>query len=125
MSVLEKFANQPYLNLETFRRNGDSMHTPVWFVQDGQKLYIRTMAESGKVKRVRNNPKVNVAVCEVDGRVMGEWVAGIGREVRGEPEIELKVDQLLDVKYGELKRDLARKAAQAGRKYTILEISVS
>jgi hypothetical protein len=125
MSVLEKFANQPYLNLETFRRNGQAMRTPVWFVQDGQKLYIRTMAESGKVKRVRNNPKVNVAVCEVDGRVMGEWVAGIGREVCGEPEIELNVDQLLDVKYGEVKRDLARKAAQAGRKYTILEISVS
>jgi uncharacterized protein len=125
MSVLEKFANQPYLNLETFRRNGEAMRTPVWFVQDGQKLYVRTMAESGKVKRVRNNPKVNVAVCEVDGRITGEWLAGIGREVRGEPEIELKVDQLLDVKYGEVKRDLARKAAQTGRKYTILEISIS
>jgi hypothetical protein len=122
MSVLDPFANQKYLNLETFRRNGEAMRTPVWFVQDGQTFYIRTVAESGKVKRVRNNPHVNIAPCEADGSVTGPWVAATGREVRGEPEIESTVDQLLDVKYGEIKRELERKAAEAGRKYTILAI---
>lgn len=122
MTMLDQFAGKKYLNLETFRRNGEAMRTPVWFVQDGQMLYIRTVAESGKVKRVRNNPRVNVATCEADGKLTGPWVAATGREVRGEPEIESKVDQLLDVKYGEVKRELARKAAEAGRRYTILEI---
>ena len=121
MSALDPFANQPYLNLETFRRSGEGMKTPVWFVQEGEKFYIRTVAESGKVKRVRNNPRVNVAVCEADGRLTGAWVAGRGREVRGDPAVEAKVDRLLDAKYGEIKREMARQAAEAGRKYTILE----
>jgi uncharacterized protein len=124
MNSLDPFTNQPYLSLETFRRSGEPMRTPVWFVQDGQTLYIRTLAESGKVKRVRNNPRLNVAVCDRDGKVTGPWVAATGREVRCEAEIESKVDRLLDNKYGEIKRELSRKAAKEGRKYTILAIVV-
>ena len=39
MTPFEKFTRQQYLNLETFRRNGESMKTPVWFVQDEKTLY--------------------------------------------------------------------------------------
>jgi uncharacterized protein len=124
MNVLDQFSEKKYLNLETFRRSGESMRTPVWFVQDGRTLFIRTVAESGKVKRVRNNSRVNIAICEADGELTGPWVTATGHEVRNEPETESKVDQLLDVKYGEIKRELTRKAAEAGRKYTILAIVV-
>lgn len=120
---MDQFADQPYLNLETFRRSGEALRTPVWFVRDGEKLYIRTVADSGKVKRIRNTPRVNVALCEADGRVTGDWFPGRGREVRDDPAVEERVDRLLDVKYGEVKREMARKAADSGRKYTILEIA--
>jgi uncharacterized protein len=122
MKSIDQFTGHNYLNLETFRRNGDAMHTTVWFVQDGDLLYIRTQAESGKVKRLRAHPSVGVAVCDVNGRLLGPWLTATGRELGGNAEIEARVDQLLDVKYGEIKREVARKAAEAGRKYTILEI---
>ncbi|HAE59309.1 MAG TPA: PPOX class F420-dependent oxidoreductase, partial [Anaerolineae bacterium] len=47
------FQNQQYLSIETFRKNGQGVKTPVWFVQDGEVLYIWTQTDSGKAKRVR------------------------------------------------------------------------
>jgi hypothetical protein len=123
MSTLEPFARQQYLNLETFRKNGASMPTPVWFVQDGETLYVRTVANSGKVKRIRNNGQVNIAPCKVDGALLGDWLPATAREVQDE-QIDQKVDRLLDKKYGLMKKMFALSAALKGRKYTILEIQV-
>ena len=116
------FTTQPYLSLETYRKNGEAVRTPVWFVRDGDRLYIRTVAESGKVKRLRRNPRLRIALCDRLGNVTGPWVAATGREVRDDPALYARVDQLLDEKYGEMKRQLAAQAAAEGRVYTILEI---
>jgi len=67
------FQNQQYLNLETFRKNKTGVKTPVWFAQEGETLYIWTQADSGKAKRIRNNPAVNIAPSKADGTPLGEW----------------------------------------------------
>ena len=121
MTNFEPFARQQYLNLETFRKNGDSMPTPVWFVQDGEIIYVRTVANSGKVKRIRNNSQVNIAPCKVDGALLGDWMPAVAREVKDE-QIDRKVDRPLDRKYGVIKKMFALSAALQGRQYTILEI---
>ena len=112
------------MNVETFRKNGKGVRTPVWFVQDGDTLYIRTIADSGKVKRIRSNPRVNLAPCRVDGELIGEWVPAIAHEV-SDPLIDRKVDQLLGKKYGFIKTIFALSGAFNHRKYTILELKVS
>ena len=122
MNVLDQCEEKPTLNLETLHRSGEATQTPVWFVKDGDRLYVRTAVESGKVKHLRNNPYVRIAVCGQDGTLLGPRATATAREVRNDPNVETKADQLLDVKYGEIKRELARQAAEAGRKYTILEI---
>jgi uncharacterized protein len=76
------FARHKYLNLETFKKGGQGVKTPVWFAAepslklDSQdaKLYVYTIGVSGKVKRIRNNPLVNVAPCDMRGGLQGEWV---------------------------------------------------
>lgn len=123
MKRIDAFERKKYLNLETFRRNGAAMRTPVWFVRDGDLLYVRTIANSGKVKRARNNPQVNIAPCRVEGTVTGDWVPALAREVGGE-EIDRKVDRLLDRKYGLIKKAMALQAVKEGRSYTILEIKI-
>lgn len=124
MSALDLFRDQSYLNLETYRRSGEALQTPVWFVQVDETLYIRTMADSGKVKRIRGNPRVQVAPCGREGQLLGPWVPAQARQVREAPAVEAEVDRLLEVKYGELKRQFARQAAEAGRVYTILEVRI-
>ena len=118
---MDAFAKQKYLNIETFRRNGVGVKTPVWFVQDGGVLFIRTIADSGKVKRVRNNSRVNIVPCKMDGTPLGEWVPASAREVK-DNEIDRKVDRLLDKKYGLLKKMFAAAAGRNGQKYTLLEV---
>jgi len=76
------FAGQKYLSLETFKKNGASVKTPIWFAAEtsasldsnGATLYIYTIGVSGKVKRIRNNPRVNIAPCNMRGTPLGDWV---------------------------------------------------
>ncbi len=72
---LKQFRNQEFLSLETFRKNGIGVKTPVWFAQEGDALYIWTIGDSGKIKRIRNNPQVNIAPCKRLGKVTGAWMA--------------------------------------------------
>lgn len=65
-----------YLSLTTYKRDGTAVSTPVWFVQEAGRLLIVTDAASGKVKRIRNNPGVRVALCTASGRLRSQLVSG-------------------------------------------------
>ena len=67
-----------YVNLETYRRNGQPVATPVWFTLDdnNKMIYVITRTETGKVKRLRNNSKVRIVPCGIRGRPKGEWLNG-------------------------------------------------
>ena len=65
--------------LVTFRRNGASVATPVWFGIQGDRLYIRTGAQDGKVKRIRRDPRVLLAPCNFRGRPLGRPMTATAR----------------------------------------------
>ena len=83
---LAALAGGKYLNLETYRRTGTPVRTPVWFAADDQNpgsLFVYTELNAGKVKRIRNNSSVRIAPCNMRGTVKGEWVAATARLVEG------------------------------------------
>lgn len=123
MTTLEPFHQQQYLNLETFRKSGVGVKTPVWFAQEGETLFVLTAANSGKVKRIRNNGWVNIAPCRGDGALLGAWVPALARELKDE-ESSRKANRLLDKKYGLMKKMFGLTAALQRRKETILEIKL-
>ena len=93
---------QKYINLETFRKNGQGVRTPVWFAGEAEegvpeKLYVYSTADSGKAKRIRNNPRVRLAPCDVRGKLLGEWIEAVAGIVTGE-EAEHAM-KLLNKKY--------------------------
>ena len=94
---LAQFGGQKYMALETFKKNGEGVKTPVWFVLHNDALYVYTEADSWKVKRIRNNPRVRVAVCNIRGDVRGQWLDGTASIVDGDER--LAADKLLDRKY--------------------------
>jgi PPOX class probable F420-dependent enzyme len=81
-------AGKRYLNLETYRRNGKGVRTPVWFAAaqepGGPKLYVYTLANSGKAKRIRRTGVVRIAPCDSRGKVTGGWIAARAEIVSGE-----------------------------------------
>ncbi len=115
------FAGHKYLNLETFKKSGDGVKTPVWFAADpaarldssDAKLYAYTIGVSGKVKRVRNNPRVRIAPCNARGGVLGEWMEARAEIVTGEEAA--RGTALLNKKYFPWKQIMAFFASFSGR----------
>lgn len=95
---LAQFANQKYLSLATYKKDGTAVPTPLWFAQEGRVFYVYTLANAWKVKRIRNNPRARIAPCDVRGKIKGEWVDAEAR-ILDQSESE-KVHRLLDQKYG-------------------------
>jgi len=121
--LLNQFENQLYLNLETYRKNGEAMRTPVWFVDENNILYVRTIVKSGKVKRIRNNPKVKVVPCEADGQTTGQWVEGFARFIT-EPSDAGRIEKLFDLKYGEVKKGIDAQRKAQGLLYATIAVEV-
>jgi len=92
-----------YINVETYRRSGEGVRTPVWFVESGGVYYILTRGDSGKVKRLHHNQAVKVAPCKMDGEVIGEWFEAQGSFVDSEESVKA-IKGLFDEKYGPLSR---------------------
>lgn len=97
-----QFSGQKYLNLETYRKNGAAVATPVWFAEEVRVFYVYSLANAGKVKRIRNNPRVRVMPCDVRGKPKGEWVEARARilDASGAEHAH----RLLDKKYGWIKK---------------------
>lgn len=69
-------AGARYLNLESFRRDGTAVRTPLWFAPsaDGAVFYVYSVADSFKIKRLRRNPRCRIAACTMRGAVTGPWL---------------------------------------------------
>ena len=68
-----------HISIKTFRKNGEGATTPVWFVEENSKFYICTGGATFKVKRIRNNPKVQIAASDSGGNLKGEYFDGKAR----------------------------------------------
>jgi len=68
------FTDEKVISLETYRKNGEPVRTPVWFLEENGMLYVHTDDSTGKVKRIKRNPKVRVAPSHFRGKPKGEYI---------------------------------------------------
>lgn len=97
VTTLDRLAAEKYILLTTFRKDGRAVPTPVWAVRDGEALAAWTVADSGKVKRIRRDGAVTVAPCDIRGRPHGEAVSG--HATICDPAGTRRVRELLKQKY--------------------------
>jgi uncharacterized protein len=96
---LSQFSKKQYLALETYRRDGQPVRTPVWFLEDSSRLlYIVTDSKSGKVKRIRKNPSVRVVPSSYKGNPEGRWLDAEATLLEENGASEIK--SMLNHKYG-------------------------
>ncbi|HET6951778.1 MAG TPA: PPOX class F420-dependent oxidoreductase [Acidimicrobiales bacterium] len=72
-------AQARYVRLTTYRRDGTPVATPVWFALGDGALYAWTGEDTGKVKRIRNEPRVTVGPCNARGTPTGPAYAASAR----------------------------------------------
>ena len=115
-----------YVSLETFRRDGTGVRTPVWAAALDGRLVIVTGGDSPKVRRLRRDAKVRVAACDARGAVRGPWHQGQGRVI-DDARHAARAHAALRQKYGWQMLALDGFARLSGRlaRRAFLEISLS
>jgi uncharacterized protein len=119
-----------YLRVTSYRRDGTGVATPVWFVAEGERLLVETDAGSYKVKRIRHDPHVSVAMCSARGKTLSDPIEAQARILPWDAE---RIGPMFKDKY---RIDLAffrplravQKVAHLGRKQdgpVLLEITPS
>ena len=71
---LSELADERFVLLTTFRRSGEPVSTPVWIARDAAGPMVTTPKKSGKVRRLRNDDRIELRPCNRMGRVEGEPV---------------------------------------------------
>src|SRR5690349_2602716 len=98
MNAVAPFEQQRYMALETYRKTGEPVRTPVGFVREGDAWLVRTLDHAGKVKRIRANSRVRIAPSTARGEPLGPWIEGTARLLdRAESR---RVRELMLAKYG-------------------------
>ena len=90
--------NAKYVSLTTFTKDGKPRPTPIWVAPDGDSALVITEKNSWKVKRIRNTPRVTVAICDVRGNVKSEPVEAVAA-VLDDSQTE-RVYQAIGRRYG-------------------------
>lgn len=67
------------VSLTTFRKSGKPVSTPVMFAVESGKLYVQTGTKTGKFKRIRRSPKVQLAPCTMRGKIVGPTIEAVAR----------------------------------------------
>lgn len=112
-----------YANVVSYRRSGAAIPSPVWFGLDEQdRLYFVSEAGAPKVARIRNNPDVRVAPCDVRGKPLGPPALGRGRILEDPVEIE-RAESVRAANYGLGYRLNEAAAGVAGPARTYIEIT--
>jgi PPOX class probable F420-dependent enzyme len=119
---LKQFESQQYLNIETLRKSGEAVKTPVWFVQEGEIFHIWTEAGSGKAKRIRNNGAVRIAPCKASGELLGDWIPAHAQADES-PDAITNLEKLMKAKYGPMFNIFGFLGKmRGGQKYTAITI---
>jgi PPOX class probable F420-dependent enzyme len=118
---LATLAEHKYINLETYKKSGTGVQTPVWFVLDDEQIFVTTRPNTGKVKRIKNNQDVKIMPCGMRGEPKGEWIAGTAR-FANESESENAV-KLRHKKYG-IRAKLVGAFAYRGIKPIVIAIRI-
>ena len=123
-------AAQKFVSLTTFKKSGDAVATPLWIGDDGGQLFFWTPADSFKVKRIRNNPRVTLVGCSRFGKPHdGAAVVEGGAEVIDDAATVDRLAGVVRRKYGlefHVVTFIERLAARGRRKpRVILRITLS
>jgi PPOX class probable F420-dependent enzyme len=99
MPIPDHLLAAEFVNLATYRKNGDAVATPIWAAPLDGKLYAFSEAKAGKMKRLKNFSRAQIAPCNRTGKLLGVWQDAKAFIVEDPAEIEA-ANQALLAKYG-------------------------
>lgn len=100
MTSLIDLGDENFVSLTTFRKTGEGVSTPVWIAREGDTLIVTTPRTSGKVKRLRNNSRVELRPCNRTGKVADDApVVTATAEIIDDPDAVERMSETFLAKY--------------------------
>jgi PPOX class probable F420-dependent enzyme len=98
---LASLGEEKFVSLTTFRKSGAGVPTTVWIGRDGDSLVVTTPSGSGKVKRLRNDERIELRPSSRRGTVNTNVppVAGVAEVVEGSGATT-RLGEVMGAKYG-------------------------
>ncbi|TQS41348.1 PPOX class F420-dependent oxidoreductase [Cryptosporangium phraense] len=99
MSVADEIGRGRYVSLTTYKKDGTPVATPVWHAYVDGVVYVISEASAWKVKRIRNNPAVQLTVCGIRGRIAPDAPTASGTAQLLDESEEPRVRRYIAKKY--------------------------
>jgi uncharacterized protein len=125
MANYEALKNEQFISLTTFRKTGAGVSTPVWFTLEGDTVYVLTLINAGKLKRLQNNPQVEITASDYAGKTHGVTYQGTAITHEADSAKGQYANKALTQKFGFQKRifDLFHIITGSKRKYLEIQLS--
>ncbi len=95
---VEQFSGRRYITVESYKKDGTPKLTPVQSIEDGGLVWFRTDPRTWKVKRIRRDAHVRIALSDRNGKPTGPWVDGDAHAVEGDEVV--RIQKLFRKEYG-------------------------
>ncbi|MDA2969748.1 MAG: hypothetical protein O3A48_04860 [Actinomycetota bacterium] len=119
MQLLD-FADVQYINLETFKKDGTKVTTPVWVAQLNNALVVTTGKNAGKVKRIRNNGKAIIYTTNQSGSKKLSEELVVQGSILTDEDLKTEAVNILKKKYGMMAK-MMLKGPNENRAIIVLE----
>ena len=119
MQLLD-FADVQYINLETFKKDGTKVITPVWVAQHNNSLVVTTSKNAGKVKRIRNNGKAIIYTTNQSGSKRLSEELEVQGSILIDEDLKTEAVTILKKKYGMMAK-MMLKGPNENRAIIVLE----
>lgn len=123
MPIIQEIGAATYIALETFKKSGQGVVTPVWVTQEGEFLYVLTVDTAWKVKRIRRNECVRLAISDARGKALSDSIEGKGA-VLDSPADWAAMQRRARAKYGLLFTLFMLMGRLRSRHYVVIKITI-
>jgi uncharacterized protein len=114
---LEQFSGRKYIAVESYKKDGTPKVTAVQSIEDAGMVWFRTDPGTWKVRRIRRDPHVRIALSDRSGKPTAAWVDGDAQVVEGEESDRMQ--KVFRKEYGAIGSALVdRVAKMRGEKLT-------
>lgn len=98
---IDRLGAAQFVALTTYRRSAEGVTTPMWVGRDGAELVFTTPSGTGKVTRLRRDPRVRLQISDRRGRVRTGALAASGRARLADGAVEVaRGEGVLRATYG-------------------------
>jgi PPOX class probable F420-dependent enzyme len=91
--------NARYVSFVSFKKDGSPVATPVWIVPFDGGYAFTTAPQAHKIRRIRNDARATLAICDMRGKVPHDAKVYVGSAVVLNTDDTRKVEHLINQKY--------------------------